>query len=112
MSKYSEMVALLEYMNSHNRRKEPDHKFFRRKKEPDFFKQLMKFQEQKEKYEKWLKTQEKKDEKKEEKKGFLGHMSIAQKTVMFTILGPPVGITYVFVILLLAKSLAHTAGVR
>lgn len=69
---YGEIVGLLEYMDK-VRNEKPKKGLFRKEKRrstPDeFFDELRKFEDTKEKYEKWMKQQAK-EEKKEEKKGW------------------------------------------
>lgn len=71
-NQYGEMVALFEYIDK-IRNEKPKKSFFKREKKrstPDeFFDELRKFEDTKEKYEKWMKQQAK-EEKKEEKKGW------------------------------------------
>lgn len=101
MSKYSEMLAIMEFAKNAGKDKEP--KRWRKKKEPDFINQLVEYQEKVEKFNKWLKTQDK--EKKTPTSPFTD-WSVAQKTAFFTILGPPMGIAYIFCIVLLVRGLA------
>lgn len=75
---YGEMVALLKYIDEI---KKPPKGFFKREKKrstPDeFFDELRKFEDTKEKYEKWMKQQAK-EEKKETKKGWDALSSLQQ----------------------------------
>jgi len=84
-SNYGEIVGLLEYMDKVRNEKQPKRLFRKEKKQssPDeFFDQLRKFEDTKEKYEKWMKQQAK-EEKKEEKKGW-DKLSPIQQAVYVT----------------------------
>ena len=103
MSKYSEMMALLEFAS-----KKGEPKLIKHKKSFSF-KDYLKFQQEMELYEKHKKDYEKLHEKKEEKKP---KFTIVQKTVFFALAGPPMGILYLFGILAIARSLGSAAGVH
>jgi len=102
MSKYSELLAIMEFAKNTSKDKEP--KRWRKKKEPDFINQLVDYQDKVEKFNKWLKTQEKEDKKKDH--SLFKDWTVGQKTAFFTILGPPMGIAYIFCIVLLVRGLA------
>jgi hypothetical protein len=104
MSKYSEMMALLEFAS-----KKGEPKLVKQKK--DFtFKDFLKFQKEMEEFEKYKKDQEKlnkKEDKKPEPK-----FTLMQKTAFFALAGPPLGVLYVFGLLGLARSISMAAGVH
>jgi len=68
------------------------------------------------KFKKFLKQEEEeaKKNKKEDppKKGWLDKMSVAEKTIFFAVFGPPLGVGYVFGLLILCRALAEMAGVK
>lgn len=66
------------------------------------------------KIKKMLKKEEEeaKKNKKEDPKGWWSKKSIAERTVILSIMGPPAGIGYVFCLLMLVKGLAVTIGVK
>lgn len=68
-------------------------------------------------YKKWKKFLKKEEEeakknKKEDPKGWWAKKSIAERTCIIAILGPPAGIVYVFSLLMITKMLAMVVGVR
>ncbi len=99
------MLALLEYVD--RKKEKPIGRYFRKeKKSKDIVKQLNEYIEGKEKFEKIIKSFEKKEEKKEHK-GILPHeWSLAKRTAFFCILGPPLGIGYVFGLVILVRGMS------
>jgi hypothetical protein len=67
------------------------------------------------KFKKFLKKEEeeaKKNKKEDPVKHWFHKMTIAEKTMFFAIFGPPLGVGYVFGLLILCRGLASVAGIR
>lgn len=100
---YSDMLALLEYVDRKKEKKVGKIFGRRRRDDPeDITKQLVKYLESKEKFEKLIKSLE----KKEEKKGLFPHWSTAKKTCFFALAGPPIGLMYAFIFITLVRQMA------
>lgn len=85
-SNYGELVALFEYID---KARKPPKGFFRKEKRrnstpEEIFEDLRKYEDTKEKYEKWMKQQAK-EEKKEEKKGW-AKLSAFQQAAYLTVI--------------------------
>ena len=105
--KLRDMIEAERYF-SNDRKKE---KLYRKKETT--LKDVQKFIKQVEEFKRFEKEAFKKEERKEHK-GLLPHdWSIAKKTVFFAILGPPLGIGYVFGLVIMIRLLAgFVVGVR
>lgn len=113
MSKYGEMTALLEFAAKMNKPEKP--KRWRRDKDDavDIVDLLQKERRKAKVLDEVLKDIEKLNKK--EDKGpttWWAKKSIAERTVILSFIGPPVGIGYVFCLMLAVKALAQVVGMH
>src|SRR5258708_36041702 len=70
-------------------------------------KDILKFHRDMEEYHRFIKEKEKKEERKEHKGPLPHDWSIGKKAVFLSILGPPLGIGYVFGLVIMTRMLAN-----
>ena len=113
-----DMIAVLEYVKAFNKpEKENTTRRFRKSNKDlddiDIYAMIQKKRQEAKMLEEWIKDMEKihkKEEKKEESKGVFGKMTVLQRTVWLTVLGPPLGLLYMTTMLMLFKEAAKSVG--